>query len=58
MPGIVEHVVLSTGRALVGPAEDPVELHPGDYIAYPGDIAHVFQALEENTTAVLLSQYS
>jgi transcriptional regulator with XRE-family HTH domain len=58
MPGVVEHVVLSTGRALVGPTDNPVELHPGDYIAYPGDLPHTFQALEEGTTAVLLSEYS
>ena len=38
MPGVVEHVVVSSGRARVGPAEDPVELGPGDYMAYPGDL--------------------
>jgi transcriptional regulator with XRE-family HTH domain len=57
MPGVVEHVVLSTGRALVGLAESPVELHPGDYIAYPGDVAHVFKALEPDTAAVLVSEH-
>jgi transcriptional regulator with XRE-family HTH domain len=58
MPGVVEHVVLSTGKALVGPTDDPVELHPGDYIAYPGDLPHIFQALEPNTHAVLISEHS
>lgn len=57
MPGVVEHVVLSTGRALVGVAEDPVELNPGDYVAYPGDVAHVFKALEPDTAAVLVSEH-
>lgn len=57
MPGTVEHVVLSTGRALVGLTGEPVELHPGDYIAYPGDVPHVFQALEPDTSAVLVSQH-
>ncbi|MEU6642891.1 XRE family transcriptional regulator [Saccharomonospora sp. NPDC046836] len=57
MPGVVEHVVLSTGRALVGLTEEPVELHPGDYIAYPGDLPHVFKALETATTAVLVSEH-
>ncbi|MFG1627445.1 helix-turn-helix domain-containing protein [Kribbella sp. NPDC049227] len=56
MPGVVEHVVLSSGRALVGPADDPIELTPGDYLAYPGDLPHVFQALEEST-AVLVSEH-
>ena len=57
MPGVVEHVVLSSGRALVGPVEDPVELSPGDYIAYPGDQPHVFQALVDGTSAVLVSEH-
>lgn len=57
MPGVVEHVVLSSGRAVVGVADDPVELSPGDYIAYPGDVPHVFKALEPNTVAVLVSEH-
>ena len=57
MPGVVEHVVLSTGRALVGVTGEPVELAPGDYIRYPGDVAHVFEALEPGTLAVLLSEH-
>lgn len=56
-PGVVEHVVLSAGRALVGPAEDPVELLPGDYLSYPGDQPHTFRALEPRTTAVLVSEH-
>jgi transcriptional regulator with XRE-family HTH domain len=58
MPGVVEHVVLSAGRALVGVAGDPVELGPGDYVCYPADLAHVFQALAGGTHAVLINEYS
>jgi transcriptional regulator with XRE-family HTH domain len=58
MPGVVEHVVLSAGSAMVGVAEDPVKLAPGDYIAYPGDVAHIFQALEPGTRAVLVSEHT
>ncbi|RBM16753.1 transcriptional regulator [Prauserella sp. PE36] len=57
MPGVVEHVVLSRGRALVGLLEEPVELGPGDYISYPGDLPHVFEALEPDTAAVLVSEH-
>jgi transcriptional regulator with XRE-family HTH domain len=56
-PGVIEHVVLSRGRALVGTAEEPVALAPGDYISYPGDVAHVFEALEPDTFAVLVSEH-
>jgi transcriptional regulator with XRE-family HTH domain len=55
--GVVEHVILSTGRALVGVAADPVELQPGDYLAYPGDVAHTFRALLPGTVAVLISEH-
>jgi len=56
-PGATEHVVLSSGRALVGPAEQPADLRPGDYIAYPGDAPHIFKALEPDTTAVLIMEH-
>lgn len=57
MPGVVEHVVLASGRAHIGVLEDPMELNPGDYIAYPGDGAHTFQALEPNTVAIMASEH-
>ncbi|MFT4126810.1 MAG: XRE family transcriptional regulator [Gordonia sp. (in: high G+C Gram-positive bacteria)] len=55
-PGVVEHVVLSAGRALVGPIDDAVDLGPGDYVSYPGDVPHIFDALEPGTVAVLISE--
>ncbi|MBF6331504.1 helix-turn-helix domain-containing protein [Nocardia transvalensis] len=56
--GEIEHLILSAGRALVGPADDPAELHPGDYIRYPGDQPHIFQALEPGTWGIQASEYS
>ena len=58
MPGVVEHVVVGAGRALAGVAGEPVELSPGDYVRYPGDVPHVFQALEPGTRAVLVSEHT
>jgi transcriptional regulator with XRE-family HTH domain len=57
MPGVVEHVVLCTGRARIGLLDDPIELAPGDYLAYPADVEHVFEALEPGTAAVMLSEH-
>lgn len=54
LPGTMEHLVLSTGRVLAGPADAAVELGPGDYIVYPGDVPHVFQALETDTAGVMV----
>jgi transcriptional regulator with XRE-family HTH domain len=58
MPGVTEHVVVSAGRALVGVAGEPVELAAGDYIRYPADVEHVFEALEPRTLAVLVSEHT
>lgn len=56
LPGAVEHVYLASGRALAGVAEAPVELNPGDYVRYPGDVPHVFEALQPGTHAILVSE--
>ncbi|WUI03023.1 XRE family transcriptional regulator [Spirillospora sp. NBC_00431] len=56
-PGTVEHAVLSTGRARLGPSDAPVELTPGDYITYPGDAPHVFEALTPGTSAIFLMEH-
>ncbi|NIF23776.1 helix-turn-helix domain-containing protein [Candidatus Pantoea multigeneris] len=53
-PGTVEHIIVTQGRALVGPEESAVELNPGDYICYPGDIPHIFRALDSDTLAVMV----
>ncbi|MEU8275615.1 helix-turn-helix domain-containing protein [Microbispora bryophytorum] len=57
MTGTVEHLLIGAGRALAGPAQEPVELGPGDYVAYPGDVPHVFEALEPDTTAVIVMEH-
>lgn len=54
--GTIEHVVVISGRALVGTLDDVVELGPGDYLRYAGDQPHTFEALEPETSAVLVSQ--
>ncbi|WP_129842082.1 XRE family transcriptional regulator [Streptomyces sp. RFCAC02] len=57
-PGTVEHLVIGSGRAEAGPADEPVELGPGDYLAYPGDAPHVFRALLPGTTGVIAMDHS
>lgn len=54
--GTTEHVVMVSGQARVGPVGEPVLLNPGDYLSYPGDAAHVFEATEPHTSAVLISE--
>ncbi len=54
--GTTEHVVLISGQAHIGPVGDTVLLNPGDYLSYPGDVPHVFDAVVEGTSAVLISE--
>ncbi|MFH6894743.1 helix-turn-helix domain-containing protein [Providencia huaxiensis] len=54
MRGVSEHIIIMSGRALVGPLDNPVELQVGDYIHYPGDEPHIMRALEPNTMAVMV----
>ncbi|MGI8473778.1 helix-turn-helix domain-containing protein [Pectobacterium brasiliense] len=56
-PGTVEHVILSSGRARIGPVTQPVELSAGDYISYSADVPHLFDALEADTSAVMLIEH-
>ena len=54
--GVVEHLVVVSGRMRVGPATEPVELGAGDLVTFAADVPHVYEALEP-ATAVLLMAY-
>jgi len=54
LPGTVEHLVVVRGRLRVGPAEALAELRAGDYGRFPGDVPHVYEALEPGTEIVML----
>lgn len=52
--GVVESIFLVAGRIHVGPATDPVEIGPGDYVRFAGDIPHVYQAIDAPAHGVLV----
>jgi transcriptional regulator with XRE-family HTH domain len=56
--GTIEHFWLGTGKVRIGPTTEPAELHPGDYITYPGDVPHVFEALEPGTAGLMALEYT
>ncbi|WP_430513642.1 helix-turn-helix domain-containing protein [Pannonibacter phragmitetus] len=56
--GTTEHVLVATGRARVGPEAETEELSPGDYYAYPGDTAHLYEALEPGTVLMLVMEHA
>ena len=57
MPGTMEHLILGSGRVLAGPEGEALELGPGDYLRYPADIPHVFNALEPGTLGVIITEH-
>ncbi|GCB46973.1 hypothetical protein SNL152K_4275 [Streptomyces sp. NL15-2K] len=57
IPGSVEHLIVSTGKLKAGPRGEEVELGPGDYMTYRGDVPHSYAALAPGTTFVLVMQH-
>jgi transcriptional regulator with XRE-family HTH domain len=57
LPGTVEHVLVSSGRLRCGPTEQLVDLDPGDYAMFAGDIPHRYEALAPGTSAVLIMEH-
>ncbi|TVZ02839.1 XRE family transcriptional regulator [Trebonia kvetii] len=55
--GTVEHLILGSGRVLAGPEGEAVELGPGDYLRYPGDVPHIFHALEPDTVGIIVMEH-
>jgi transcriptional regulator with XRE-family HTH domain len=57
LPGSIEHLVVAAGRVRTGPAGGEVDLGPGDYASFRGDIAHSYEALEPGTWVVLVMEH-
>jgi len=57
IPGSIEHVVVAGGRLRAGPIGSLIELEPGDYAAFPGDVPHAYEALTPGTWAVLVMEH-
>jgi hypothetical protein len=53
----VEHVVMSSGRLRVGPQDTTVDLGVHDYASFPGDVAHMYEALTPGTSFALIMEH-
>jgi transcriptional regulator with XRE-family HTH domain len=57
LPGSIEHVVVISGRLRTGLPDQLVDLDPGDYVMFAGDVAHRYEALAPGTAAVLVMEH-
>lgn len=57
-PGVLEHLLVTSGRLLVGPVGYATGLGEGDRITFAGDVPHVYEAAGEDARAVLLISYA
>lgn len=52
--GTIEHAFLCAGCMKIGPLDKPVKLYPGDYYRFPGDVPHVYEAIDNDTLLLLI----
>jgi quercetin dioxygenase-like cupin family protein len=46
-PGTLHHIYLVTGKLRTGPVSDTVDLAAGDFVRFPGDVAHRLVCLSD-----------
>jgi transcriptional regulator with XRE-family HTH domain len=55
--GTFEHLFVTAGRLMAGPVDDLVDLRSGDYLRFPADGAHAYEAVAGEAKAMLLISY-
>ena len=50
-PGTLVHLYVVAGRLRTGPLNDPVDVAAGDFVRFPGDIAHRHISISERVVA-------
>jgi transcriptional regulator with XRE-family HTH domain len=52
--GVTEHLLIHTGHLRVGPESGPVEVGPGDFVAFEAGVPHIYEALDADVVATLV----
>ncbi|MFC4944763.1 helix-turn-helix domain-containing protein [Pseudonocardia sp. GCM10023141] len=53
-PGVTEHITVFSGALLAGPVDAPLRAGPGEHIAWPADVPHLYAATPEGDVAASL----
>ncbi|WBU51904.1 helix-turn-helix domain-containing protein [Paracoccus sp. SCSIO 75233] len=56
--GGIEHLLMLSGEAEVGPSEAPVLLQRGQHIAFAGEVPHLYWAQKQPALVFLIMEYS
>ncbi|MBH0779829.1 helix-turn-helix domain-containing protein [Nocardia bovistercoris] len=54
-PGTLHHIYVITGKLRTGPLDDAVDLAAGDFVRFPGDVAHRHICLTERVVAHMVT---
>lgn len=54
--GARAHLYVRSGSLLAGPVEQQTELAVGDYLSFPADLPHMFEAVRQSARALLLTR--
>jgi transcriptional regulator with XRE-family HTH domain len=57
-PGTTETLVVLHGRLVAGPVAHPFELAAGQSVTFPADVPHVYEAVGEPVTCLLVMTYT
>lgn len=52
--GTLEHLMVASGSLSAGPTGEPVELHAGDLLAFPGDAPHSYRTSADPADVTVL----
>jgi transcriptional regulator with XRE-family HTH domain len=55
--GTVEHILVTRGPIIIGAAIDPVQLDQGDFVSFPADVPHLYEACADDVEAVIVMNY-
>jgi len=55
--GTMEHIFIRKGRLLTGPADNPLELHPGDLASFPADVRHIYESQGVDVSTLIIMDY-
>lgn len=55
--GTLHHAYVLAGRVACGPVGEQVDLGPGDYMRFPGDVPHRHDCLTDKASVIMMTTY-